>query len=357
MKISRNLNDENSILKKYFNPRKSNLIYFMTFIAILFIPFWKSLILSLIFSLSFYGAKEKINSFSKRKIMLVFIFIGISLLTLFFVIINTIKLIISNIKSSSEAVGFENLKIKLIEIFIPTFQLIKEYTSKILFRFDKEHFFDQKINESFSQLFDNLLGSLFRELAQIPAITLQVCFFFVMTYYLIRKELFKPEIKIFFYNTKTYPLYLLIYEISKISAYNTIITTLLTAVSQAFVLTLGSIIVGIRSWPIVFVSAFISAMFPIIGVLPVTIVCATYILTQFGLKQALIIIIFGVIASIVDNVIRPMLIAGDESRLSPIICFFALIGSLLLFGFSGLFIGPFILIFVSSIISKYRSIE
>jgi predicted PurR-regulated permease PerM len=50
-------------------------------------------------------------------------------------------------------------------------------------------------------------------------------------------------------------------------------------------------------------------------------------------------------------------IAEIRHTLNPVLVFFALIGSLFVFGLSGLFLGPFILIFSAAVFNHQRAPE
>ncbi|HDL00935.1 MAG TPA: AI-2E family transporter, partial [candidate division Zixibacteria bacterium] len=89
------------------------------------------------------------------------------------------------------------------------------------------------------------------------------------------------------------------------------------------------------------VMAFLSII-PFVGAF-VIFIPAGLILILGGayLKGILIIVIGSIVISQIDNVVRPLLIAG-KACMHPLLLFFALMGGVYLFGLLGIILGPLI---------------
>jgi predicted PurR-regulated permease PerM len=320
----------------------------------LFLPFAKSAILAIVFSLAITGAVDKLNHLSKNKRILFFTTMVIALLGLILALISMIDMIFNTIISTSDPVALSKLKLKFLELFLPTIEILKKYLSLILYQIDKTSTIETRLANSTNQAFDALFSYSVEWFSEVPNNVLQFFFFIFLMIFLIRKinYLNRTE-EILLYDKKSSILMFLIFTAKK-SGYNAIVTTILTALAQATLMTIGSIAIGIISWPIVFIASFISAMIPVFGILPVAVACSIYAGSVFNIQKAVIVALFGVASSVIDNILRPLLMAGDDSTLNPILCFFALIGSIFVFGFSGLFIGPFVLLFTSSVFKRYQ---
>jgi len=68
---------------------------------------------------------------------------------------------------------------------------------------------------------------------------------------------------------------------------------------------------------------------------------------------AVIVIIFMVTASFIDNILRPPLV-GKDAQMHPLFIFFATLGGLLTFGITGVVIGPVITAFLLSMWDIYE---
>lgn len=74
--------------------------------------------------------------------------------------------------------------------------------------------------------------------------------------------------------------------------------------------------------------------------------------TQDGTTSALIFTAAAFLTAVVDNFLRSWLISVQDSITPGTFNFFAIIGGIALFGFSGVLIGPFILAFATALLKK-----
>ena len=96
---------------------------------------------------------------------------------------------------------------------------------------------------------------------------------------------------------------------------------------------------------------------PVIGSGPLSIALAIYSFTQGNIFSGVILSIAAFVASIVDNAIKTYIFSSQEDSVHPLISLLSLIGAMIMFGFSGLFLGPIVshLAFsISSFLTKQK---
>jgi len=129
--------------------------------------------------------------------------------------------------------------------------------------------------------------------------------------------------------------------------------TLLIGLIQGTIGALAFLATGISGfafWGLVMV---ILSIIPSVGASLVLIPAAVIMLLVGNIWQAIVILIFVVIVSLVDNFLRVPLI-GKDIQMHPLFIFFATLGGLLAFGISGIIIGPIITSFLISIWGIYK---
>ncbi|MBU2503844.1 MAG: AI-2E family transporter, partial [Nanoarchaeota archaeon] len=99
--------------------------------------------------------------------------------------------------------------------------------------------------------------------------------------------------------------------------------------------------------------AVILGILPIIGTSLVWIPIAVYLFSTGSFFSAWGIIIFGLISSNVDNILRPMIVSR-RTNINTGILFTSMVGGLFFFGILGLILGPLIISYLFIIIELYR---
>jgi predicted PurR-regulated permease PerM len=124
----------------------------------------------------------------------------------------------------------------------------------------------------------------------------------------------------------------------------------LTGVAQAAVATIGYLIAGAPK-PVFFGLATLLASFiPSVGTAIVALPLAGLLYLMGKPIAALFLAAWALlIVSLVDNLLRPMLIKGDV-QIHGAVIFFSLIGGIMLFGFTGLIVGPLALGLFASLV-------
>jgi predicted PurR-regulated permease PerM len=101
--------------------------------------------------------------------------------------------------------------------------------------------------------------------------------------------------------------------------------------------------------------AFVNSFIPFLGAASVWIPACIWLLYQNQETAALGLALWGIIITVLDQVLRPWLI-GNEAKLSVFWLFFTTIGGLKVYGFLGIFLGPIILSMGMAFLSIYREV-
>jgi predicted PurR-regulated permease PerM len=127
------------------------------------------------------------------------------------------------------------------------------------------------------------------------------------------------------------------------SCYDTIVTNLVLGAIQASIVAVGARICGFKEMAVIFTITFFLSFIPIIGASPMAFLLALVSFLTANTSAGIALVVVGLIAGSIDNILRPFLISGGESEGHPIFSFAAIIGAIAIFGLKGLFVGPVIL--------------
>ena len=86
-------------------------------------------------------------------------------------------------------------------------------------------------------------------------------------------------------------------------------------------------------------AAFLCAWSPLVGSAPVWLVGALYLVAQPALWKALLMVGCGLLAGLLANVVRALLLKG-RSKLHPLVSLVVIFGGIEMFGLLGIFLGP-----------------
>lgn len=117
------------------------------------------------------------------------------------------------------------------------------------------------------------------------------------------------------------------------------LATFAAALAQASVIVIGFLILGIPAPELAFGLGFIFAWFPLVGVGPVWIAAVIYLLSTGSPAKAIVMVGFGIVASLIDNVVRAWMLKG-KSDIHPLISLIVIFGNIEFFGILGVFTGP-----------------
>lgn len=145
----------------------------------------------------------------------------------------------------------------------------------------------------------------------------------------------------------------LIFNRFKNVSISTVFGILFTATLQGFISGVGFWIAGIP--PVLWgTTAAFAALIPIIGAALVWFPAGVYLIVDGNLKSGIFLLLWGgFFVSFLDNFYRPFLMRG-ATEVSAVWILFSVLGGLSLFGFAGIFIGPLILSMAITMISIYK---
>jgi len=149
------------------------------------------------------------------------------------------------------------------------------------------------------------------------------------------------------------------YDIEIISKLESAVTSvvrgsLLTALVQGCFAAVGFYLFGIGHVILWGSVVAVAALLPGLGTGLVIIPAVLYLLTIGLTGQAIGLAIWGIIAvGLVDNILMPLFV-GKRSKIHPLFILFSVIGGMLLFGVSGIFLGPLIIALFFALLDIYQ---
>ncbi len=125
----------------------------------------------------------------------------------------------------------------------------------------------------------------------------------------------------------------------KNTAISVIWANLAAAGTQALILVLGFLVLGVPGAFLAGGVTFILAWIPMVGTVPVWMAGAVYLYSIADAPRMAAMIAVGLVAGIADNFVRPMVLRG-RSDMHPLVSLLAIFGGMNLFGIMGAFVGP-----------------
>ena len=123
---------------------------------------------------------------------------------------------------------------------------------------------------------------------------------------------------------------------------------------QGIIVGIGLFVFNVPNALILTIVTIFASVLPIIGPFLVWIPVAVYLFIGGNNVAAWGIIIFGVISSSIDNILRPIIVS-KATKMHSAIVLVGMIGGLFFFGIIGLILGPLILAYLLIILEVYRS--
>lgn len=128
----------------------------------------------------------------------------------------------------------------------------------------------------------------------------------------------------------------------------------LLGIVQGIIAGIGFFIFGVPSAILLTILAALAGIFPIVGTALVWIPVAIYLFIAGNTISALGVVMFGLISSVVEGLVKPVFISR-RAKMNTALVLFGMVGGMLLFGILGVILGPLILAYLFIIIEAYRS--
>ncbi|MBS1958927.1 MAG: AI-2E family transporter [Bdellovibrionales bacterium] len=122
-------------------------------------------------------------------------------------------------------------------------------------------------------------------------------------------------------------------------AYTSFLSMLAAAFAQSLIVFAAFVVLGVPMASLALGVAFVCAWFPIFGVTPVWLGGLIYLAIQDKPGLALGMLVFGIAAGLVDNIVRPWVLKG-RADLHPLISLVAIFGAIKYLGILGVLVGP-----------------
>lgn len=129
----------------------------------------------------------------------------------------------------------------------------------------------------------------------------------------------------------------------------------LTALVQGFMAGMGFVVAGVPVPILLGLVAFVNSFIPFLGAASVWIPVVVWLFYQDQTAAALGLTAWGLVITVVDNVLKPWII-GSEAKLPLFWLFFTTIGGLKVYGVLGIFLGPIILSLGMAFLAIYREV-
>lgn len=140
------------------------------------------------------------------------------------------------------------------------------------------------------------------------------------------------------------------------TAISSIWATMAAAAVQAGIMLFAFLVLGVPAAFLAAGATFIFSWIPILGSFPVWITGAIYLYTKDTVATAIIMLIFGVICSVADNLVRPLVLKGRDD-MHPLVSLIAIFGGIYLFGILGVFFGSIVIAIFLSLLNIWPAIS
>jgi predicted PurR-regulated permease PerM len=328
----------NQFLKAY---RHAVILFLMAAVAFPFLwilkPFWITIVLGLVFAVAISPSLDFVENKLKGRTRLS-LFVLFSSMTLLFVIPFGLTLIkgVQTLRSQIDKYSNEQ-----------SIQQFKRYQEELISRFEvfNEYGIDtQVINEQLWGLVEKtgtlITGVLSDTVTKIPELLL---LFFVLVLSMISFLLMKNN-----FNSTIEKIDWLSQEgLRRLTSTfinccrSVVLSSFVTGFAQALLTAVGAVIFTDYQFLLVFFITFLLSFIPVIGAGPVSLIMALIAFSDSHWASGIGLLIFAGLASILDNILRPLLLAG-KTQIPSIWALFCTIGAIIVFGLPGLFVGPLI---------------
>jgi len=202
---------------------------------------------------------------------------------------------------------------------------------------------------------NSLVNSFSKLILNFPTIMLQLLVVFFTFFFIVRDK------DVFFTYTKNIlpfsrPLKDKLFKSSREITLSVVYGQILIGMIQGLIVSIGFFVFGINNAVILSLFAFIAGIFPIIGTTIVWLPIVIYLLIAGNTLSALGIAFFGLIANVIDNVLRPIFVS-KFTHMHPLLVLIAMIGGFLFFGILGFIIGPLVFAYGFIMLEVYRGKE
>lgn len=335
---------------------KRSMVVFMVVMMAAFLymmrPFILTMLLASIIAVMVFPLYSRVNKFCGGKRRLAALF---STLLVFFILILPTTLIVTVlINQIYHYVGSLDLKQTFSEIFSTNFYVL--YIDPVITRFENRFNVSINIFGVLSDFGKNVAGYITSYSPAVLARTAGFIFDFFLTL-----------VGIYFLLLEGPALLRVLFDLSPLRETHeqrlskrfkdtvdaSIYGYLVTGVIQGIIAGIIYAIVGVKGFLILAVLTFFTSMVPLVGAAGVWVPVCVWLFLQGQMWQGVVMLIGGMVVSLIDNFIKPLVIQG-RAKIHPLLIFFSLFGGIQLFGPLGILFGPVITALLIASITIYR---
>ncbi len=216
--------------------------------------------------------------------------------------------------------------------------------------------FSEELGSMFYSFVTNILDSLISYLSRLilnfPNIMLQlIVVLFTFYFVLMDKDKFFKYIQSLAPFSKE--MEKKIVDQTKLITVSVVYGQVIIGLIQGAIAGLGFFIFRVPNALLLTVIMALAGIFPIIGTAIIWIPVTIFLLLEGNILAAVGVTIFGLISSVADNFLRPIIVSR-RSKIHPAILLIGMIGGLYMFGVLGFILGPLILAYLLILFEVYR---
>lgn len=144
-----------------------------------------------------------------------------------------------------------------------------------------------------------------------------------------------------------------LFKSSKDITFSVLYGQVLLGILQGLIVGIAFFAFGVPNALLFTLLACLAGIFPIIGTTIIWVPVAVYSIVSGEILSAIGVVVFGVLSSILENIVKPVFISKRTSLHSAIILI-GMVGGLFAFGILGVVLGPLILAYLLIILEIYR---
>ncbi len=304
--------------------------------AFMFWPFFTAILLAALFA---FALNDLVSKLTVKKINRKLASIILLLSILLFIAIPVLFLTVTTVSTVKEyvAIGIQNTSFYQL-----TLQLVDQFTQFLITvgsKFNIDVASMAKPAELMHEYSGELGGFATKFIAKIPQFLLNLLVFFLALYYFLNES---RQVKKFIlkFDLVSEGEMNKIISVIKSSSFRTLVASIIIASVQALVIAIFAYFSGFTDFFLVFLVGFVFALVPVVGSAPVSIFLVLISFIQGNNASGIAMIFAFLLASSLDNVIKPLILNSSNDDIHPIILLLALIGGILVYGAPGILLGP-----------------
>jgi predicted PurR-regulated permease PerM len=145
-----------------------------------------------------------------------------------------------------------------------------------------------------------------------------------------------------------------LFKQSKEITFSVLYGQIIVGILQGLLVGIGFFLFGVPNALLLTLFAAAAGVFPVIGTTIIWFPVAVYFFIGGGIFSAIGITIFGILSTVLDNFLKPMIVSRRTQMHSSLVLF-GMVGGILFFGIIGFILGPLILAYLLIIIEVYRN--